>query len=192
MSASFRSRTYLAAVCSIVLALHLRYEYPSKASTIFYSSGEPRQQSEPRERPFVEAERNSPMVQLKAGGRCAINTHWYPTHAGNDFVTTTWAAVVVKPLNAISTSAGSTLSGEFGVFHAGNLVAHLYPKKDEAYTVKLMPVFPTGPEQLQTTVNGPTNISRASPHLVDPNGMDRGPLGEVPVSPSPSSPQLTQ
>jgi hypothetical protein len=183
-----------------------QHEYPSKASIIFYSSGEPQkrkpstdstspaqgQQVEPREGPFVEAEVNSPMVQLKPGESYAMDTTWYPTHAGRDFVTTTWAGVVVKPLTATLTSAGLALSGEFGVFYAGNLVVHLYPKKGEDNTVKLMPVVPTEPVKLQTTINVPTNISRVSVHLVDPNGLDRGPLGEVQVSPSPSPPQLTQ
>jgi hypothetical protein len=182
------------------------HEYPGKASVIFYSSGEPRRRKpskdsaspaqgepvEPREGPFVEAELNSPMVQLKPGESYAMDTSWYPTHAGLDFVTTTWAGVVVKPLTASLTSAGLTLSGEFGVFYAGNLVAHVYPRKGEDNTVKLMPVVPTQPVQLQTTINVPPNISRVSVHLVDPNGLDRGPLGEVQVSPPPSSPPLTQ
>jgi hypothetical protein len=170
------------------------HEYPSKASIIFYSSGEPRrsphstspgqaQPVEPREGPFVEAEVNSPMVQLKPGESYAMDTSWYPTHAGQDFVTTTWAGVVVKPLTATLTSAGLTLSGEFGVFYAGNLVVHLYPARGGNSTVKLMPVVPTEPVQLQTTINVSPNISRVSVHLVDPNGLDRGPLGEVQVSP---------
>ena len=181
------------------------HEYPGKASIIFYSSGEPRhmpskgsaspgqgQQVEQREGPFVEAELNSPMVQLKPGESYAMDTSWYPTHAGQDFVTTTWAGVVVKPLTATLTSAGLALSGDFGVFYAGNLVVHLYPRRGESSTVKLMPVVPTEPVQLQSTINVPPNISRVSVHLVDPNGLDRGSLGEVRVSPPPSSPQLTQ
>jgi hypothetical protein len=71
-------------------------------------------------------------------------------------------------------------------------VAHMYPRRGEDNTVKLMPVVPTQPVQLQTTINVPPNISRVSVHLVDPNGLDRGPLGEVQVSPPPSSPPLTQ
>jgi hypothetical protein len=174
------------------------HEYPSKASIIFYSSGEPRRRTgqgqpvEEREGPFVEAELNSPMVQLKPGESYAMDTSWYPTHAGQDFVTTTWAGVVVKPLTATLTSEGLALSGEFGVFYAGNLVAHLYPRKGEDNRVKLMPVDPTVPVKLQTTINVPPNISRISVHLVDPDGVDRGPLGEVQVSPPASSPRVTQ
>jgi hypothetical protein len=182
------------------------HEYPSKATIIFYSSGEPvrrkpspnsaspakDQPTEPREGPFVEAEINSPMVQLKPGESYAMDTTWYPTHAGQDFVNQTWAGVVVKPLTATLTSAGLAISGEFGVFYEGNLVVHLYPRNGEGNTVKLMPVVPTEPVKLQTTINVSGDISRVSVHLVDPNGLDRGPLGEVQVSPSPSSPQPTQ
>jgi hypothetical protein len=129
---------------------------------------------------------------LKPGESYAMDTSWYPTHAGQDFVNQTWAGVVVKPLTATLTPAGLALSGEFGVFYAGNLVVHVYARKGGDNTVKLLPVVPTEPVKLQTTINVPLNVSRISVHLVDPNGLDRGPLGEVQLSPPPSSPQLNQ
>ena len=46
---------------------------------------------------------------------------------GEDFKTTTWAGVIGKPLTANGTDAGLVLSGEFGVFYAGDLVAHFTP-----------------------------------------------------------------
>jgi hypothetical protein len=181
------------------------HEYPGKASIIFYSSGPPRRrpsadsstpgqtpQAPHREGPFVEAEVNSPMVQLKPGESYAMDTTWYPTHAGPDFTTTTWSGVVVKPLTAALAPAGLVLSAQFGVFYAGNLVAHLYPRKGEDNTVKLMPVVPTEPVKLDTTITVPQNISRVSVHLVDLNGIDRGPLGEVQLTQPPSSPQPPQ
>jgi hypothetical protein len=67
-------------------------EYPSKATIIFYSSGPPEkrnQHTEPREGPFVEAEMNSPMVELAPGESYAMDTQWYPTRMGEDFKTTT-------------------------------------------------------------------------------------------------------
>ncbi len=183
-------------------------EYPGKATIIFYSSGEadPRQRrpgapatpkipsTEPREGPFVEAEVNSPMVELAPGESYAMDTQWYPTRMGSDFKAPTWAGVIGTPLTATSTPAGLVLSGNFGVFYAGDLVAHLYPRPrgNEDNTVKLMSVTPTEPVQLQTTIQAPTNTTRVSVHLVDAEGLDRGPLGEVLVNPPPSQSQAEQ
>jgi hypothetical protein len=175
------------------------HQYPGDASIIFYSSGPPRRrhnqnQAEPshREGPFVEAEMNSPSVELGPGESYAMDTTWYPTRMGEDFKTTTWAGVFGKPLTATRTNDGLALSGEFGVFYAGNLVAHLYPKNAEENTVKVMSVVPTEPVQLQTTIQAPPNTSRVSIHLVDAKGVDHGPLGEVLVNPPPSRPEREQ
>jgi hypothetical protein len=175
------------------------HPYPGDASIIFYSSGPPRRrrnetQAQPpphREGPFVEAEVNSPSVELGPGESYAMDTTWYPTRMGEDFKTTTWAGVYGKPLTATRTDAGLVLAGEFGVFYAGDLVAHLYPKGTEDNTVKVMSVTPTEPVELQTTIQAPPNTSRISIHLVDAKGVDHGPLGEVLVNPPPARPQRT-
>ena len=54
-------------------------------------------------------------------------------------------------------------------------------------TAKLMSVTPTEPVQLHMTLKAPPNTTRVSVHLVDSNGLDRGPLGEVQVLPVPSN-----
>ena len=166
--------------------------YPGKASIIFYSTGEPTpalvkgQKPEPREGPFVEAEMNSPMVELAPGESYAMDTQWYPTRMGEDFETTTYSAVIGTPLTATATPAGLVLSGSFGVFYAGDLVAHFYGRGDRS-AAKLMSVVPTEPVHLHTTLQAPPNTKRVSVHLVDTHGLDRGPLGEVLVQPTPSS-----
>lgn len=162
--------------------------YPGKATIIFYSSGEPTpspatgQNAEPREGPFVEAEMNSPMVELAPGESYAMDTQWYPTRMGEDFKTTTYSGVIGTPLTATATSAGLVLSGSFGVFYAGDLVAHFYGRGGGS-TAKLMSVNPTEPVRLQTTIQAPPDTTRVSVHLVDSQGLDRGPLGEVLVLP---------
>jgi hypothetical protein len=75
------------------------------------------------------------------------------------------------------------LSGSFGVFYAGDLVAHFYGRGGGG-NAKLMSVTPTEPVHLQITVQAPPNTTRVSVHLVDAQGQDRGPLGEVPVRPA--------
>jgi hypothetical protein len=162
-------------------------EYPSKATIIFYSSGEPARQNqhtEPREGPFMEAEMNSPMVELAPGESYAMDTQWFPTRMGEEFKTTTYSGVIGAPLTATATPAGLVLSGSFGVFYAGDLVAHFYGG-GSAGTAKLMSVTPIEPVQLQTTLQAPPNTTRVSVHLVDASGLDRGPLGEVLVNPPP-------
>jgi hypothetical protein len=144
----------------------------------------------PSEGTFIEEEVNSPMVELAPGESYTLDTTWYPTRMGEDFKTTTWAGVVGTPLTATRTSDGLVLSGSFGVFYAGSLVAHFYPGRD--LTQQLMPVTPTEPVQLQSTVQAPPNISRVSVHLVDAKGVDRGPVGEVLVNPPPPRPNRYQ
>ena len=166
--------------------------YPGKATIIFYSTGEdtppaPKGQgTEPREGPFVEAEMNGPMVELAPGESYAMDTQWYPTRMGEDFKTTTYSGVIGTPLTATATPGGLELSGSFGVFYAGDLVAHLYGRGVRT-TVKLMSVVPTEPVQLHITIQAPPKTTRVSVHLVDSNGLDRGPLGEVQVLPAPSN-----
>ena len=160
--------------------------YPGKASIIFYSTGEPTpapptgQKTELREGPFMEAEMNSPMVELAPGQSYAMDTQWYPTRMGEDFKTTTYSGAIGTPLTAIATPAGLELSGSFGVFYVGDLVAHFYGR-GAGSTVKLMTVIPTEPVHLHIVLQEPPNTTRVSVHLVDSHGVDRGPLGEVPV-----------
>lgn len=142
-----------------------------------------RQNQPPADGTFIEEEVNSPMVELVPGQSYTLDTTWYPTRMGEDFKTATWAGVVGTPLTATRTSDGLVLAGNFGVFYSGSLVAHLYPGRE--LTQQLMSVNPFDPVKLQTTIQAPPNISRVSVHLVDANGVDRGPLGEVLVNPPP-------
>jgi hypothetical protein len=165
------------------------HSYPSDASIIFYSSGPPRlrgnnpNQAPVREGPFMEAEVNSPMVELKPGETYALDTTWYPTRMDQNFKTTTWSGVIGQPLQAKRVPDGIALMGDFGVFYHGTLVAHTYPRTQEDNTMKVMEVTPTEEVHLSTTIAAPPNTARVSIHLVDDKGVDRGPLGEVEVDP---------
>ena len=118
-----------------------RYEknetYPGKASVIFWmngpetrldSDGKPSLTSGGDGSPhYLEAEINSPLVQLRPGESRDLDTEWYPTRAGSEFHGVEDAGVVVHPLQATRLETGRIrLSGSFGVFFAGRLVAHLY------------------------------------------------------------------
>jgi hypothetical protein len=174
-----------------------RYEknetYPGKASVIFWtngpetrmsSDGEPSMTSggdgSPR---YLEAEINSPLVQMRPGETRDLDTEWFPTRAGSEFRGVGGAGVIVHPLQATRSESGRVrLSGSFGVFFAGRLVAHLY--NDHGVSVGTMPLAQVDPAELvvlETELSSPTKLSRISVHLEDTNGLDYGSLQEVQV-----------
>ena len=173
----------------------IRYQrtanYPDKATIIFYTTGQrPRASAMPASGAppiyYMEAEINSPVVELYPGESYALDTQWYPTRMGSDFKTATYSGVVGQPLAASGTPDGLVLSGSFGVFYAGKLVAHYYSRGGEAVgTAELQSVLPLEPVKLQATLQAPYGTARVSLHVVDQQGLDRGPLGEAFVNPPP-------
>jgi hypothetical protein len=194
-------------------------EYPGKGTVIFYTTGLPRppRTPPPADAPprqpiyYIEAEINSPMVDLAPGERFTMRTEWFPTRMGRAFKSATYAGVVGQPLTvtaaAPNTTApnptgqnptgqnvtapapprGLTIAGEFGVFFAGRLVARFYDREGLALgAAPLVEVNPLRPVVLQTAVSAPAETTRVSVHLVDPNGLDRGPLGEAAVTVQPA------
>jgi hypothetical protein len=93
---------------------------------------------------------------------------------------------VVRPLEATRLATGRIrLSGSFGVFFAGRLVAHLYDEHGaSAGTMPVIQVDPTDLVQLDTELTSPARSSRVSLHLEDAQGLDRGTLQEVQVGAS--------
>jgi hypothetical protein len=132
---------------------------------------------------YLEAEINSPIVQLQPGETRDLDTDWFPTRSGSEFHGVEDAGIVVRPLQAIGLQTGGIrLSGSFGVFFAGRLVAHLY--NEHGASVGSMPVSPVDPTDLVvlgTDLVTPAKTARISLHLEDANGLDRGSLQEVPV-----------
>ena len=177
-----------------------RYEknetYPGKASVIFWmngpetrlnSEGEPSLTSGGDGVPYyLEAELNSPLVQLQPGETCDLDTEWFPTRAAGEFRGVADAGIVVRPLQATRLETGHIrLSGSFGVFFAGHLVTHLYDEHGASVgTMPLTQVDPTDLVQLDTELTPPAKSSRISLHLEDVNGLDRGALQEVQVNAS--------
>jgi hypothetical protein len=140
---------------------------------------------------YMEAEVDSPMIELAPGESYAMDTEWYPTRMGEAFKTATYSGVVGAPLSAAASPAGLTLTGDFGVFYAGTLVAHYHDRGGSAIgTTKLIDVTPAQEVQLQSTVQAPPQTFRVSVHLVEKSGvnrdLDRGDLGEAFVNPPPA------
>ena len=174
-----------------------RYEknetYPGKASVIFWMNGpelrlnsenEPSLTSGGDGSPYyLEAEINTPLVQLRPGETRDLDTEWFPTRASSEFHGVADAGVVVHPMQATRLQNGHMrLSGSFGVFFAGRLVAHLYDEHGGALgTMPLTQVDPADLVVLETELQPAAKPSRISLHLEDANAQDRGSLQEVRV-----------
>jgi len=180
-----------------------RYEkneiYPGKASVIFWmngpetrvnSDGEPSLTKGGDGSPYyLEAEINSPLVQLRPGESRDLDTEWFPTRSGREFHGVEDAGIVVRPLQATRLRTGHIgLAGSFGVFFAGRLVVHLYDEHGASVGITpLMQVDPADLVALDTELTPPAKTSRLSLHLEDANGLDCGSLQEVEVGEDPAT-----
>ena len=177
-----------------------RYEknetYPGKASVIFWTNG-PEMRLSPEGEPsmptggdgsprYLEAEINSPLAQLRSGETRDLDTDWFPTRGDSEFHGVADAGIVVRPLKAIRLENGGIhLSGSFGVFFPGRLVAHLYNEHGGSLgNMPLTQVDPTELVVLETDLTPPAKPGRISLHLEDANGLDRGALQEISISAS--------
>ncbi len=168
-------------------------DYPERASVIFYVDGprlEFNQRGMPEIRPtrideapyYMEAELNSPLVTLAPGETYAFDTEWFPTRMTPQLLDATDAGVIGRRLAAVSAAGGVRLTGMFGVFYPGRLVAHLYDAQGFALkSMELKKVDPQESVSLDTTISAPPEAARISLHLLDEHGLDRGSLGEVKV-----------
>lgn len=169
--------------------------YPGKASVIFWtngsglqlnSDGEPVLRADEEGKPpfYMEAELNSPLCRLRPGESCDFDTEWFPSRAEGEIHGVTDAGILVKPLQASRVDNGKiSIAGSFGVFFPGHLDVRLYDRQGASVgTISGADVTPTQLVTLQTEISVDVNTNRVSIHLMDTNGVDRGSLGEVPVS----------
>jgi hypothetical protein len=173
-------------------------EYPERASTIFYINGPqlrlgqdgmPHMTStDVLQTPYyMEAELNSPLVELKPGGTCAFDTEWFPARATPSLTQITDAGIVNQPLTAVAESDGVRLAGSWGVFYPGRLVARFYTSSGApAGFAPVMTVSPAEIASLHRAITVPSGSARVSLHLIDDRGSDRGSLGEVRISGAPA------
>ena len=171
-----------------------RKPYPEKASVIFWtngpemrlnSEGNPSISADPDAGPYyLEAEINSPMCRLHPGESCTLDTEWFPTRSGSEFLGVTDAGVLIRTLKAtIGKNGNIGLLGAFGVFFPGHLVARLYDEHGHvAAVISIADVFPNEQVSLETEIPSPGRCTRLSVHLIDDNGIDRGALQEVQLS----------
>jgi hypothetical protein len=166
--------------------------YPGKASIIFWTNGNGLRfdadgnasisgGSDDSSPFYMEAEINSPMCRLKPGESCQLETDWFPTRSDGQFRGVTDAGIISRPLQAVRLKDGEIkLTGSFGVFFPGKLVANFYT--DRGSRIAGVPVANVSPAEFlvldsQTSPQG--TPARVSLHLEDQNGVDRGALQEV-------------
>lgn len=167
--------------------------YPGKASVIFWTNGpemrlnkegEPSISADADASPiYLEAELNSPMCKLRPGESCEFETEWFPARAGSEFHGVTDAGILIRPLQAIRLASGRIkLSGSFGAFFSGHLIARFYNEHGASLgTAPIADVNPAELVSLETEIVPPGSPARLSLHLEDENGVDRGSLQEVRV-----------
>jgi hypothetical protein len=167
--------------------------YPGKASVIFWTNGPemrlssdgiPSLSNDNDAGPYyLEAELNGPMCRLRPGESCALETEWFPTRAEIGFRSVADAGVILHPLECALIANGKVkLSGSFGVFFPGRLIARFYDGRGSMLAA--MPVANVSPADvvsLDSEVMPPRKPVRISLHLEDETGVDRGPLQEVQV-----------
>ena len=173
--------------------------YPGKASVIFWTNGPelrlnrdgiPSLRGDTDASPYyLEAEVNSPMCRLHPGESCDFETEWFPTRSGTEFHGVTDAGILLRPLRATGLDNGKIkLSGAFGVFFSGRLVARFYDEHGKNLgTLPVTDVNPAEPVSLETEIVPPGKPARVSLHLEDENGVDRGSLQEVRIDPGASA-----
>jgi len=157
-------------------------EYPGKATVIFYMNDG--NDAEERALYYMEAEINSPMARLLPGETYSMSTEWYPTRAGGDVIGVTDAGVVVEHLRVAGKSSVKKLTGVFGVFFPGRIVARFFDANaNKVSETPLKSVTPQDSVRLDEKIGIPSNASRIALQLIDSQGRERGVLDEISLAP---------
>jgi hypothetical protein len=166
--------------------------YPGRASVIFWTNGPELHLNSDGEATFggakdspyyMEAEINSPLCRLDPGEECHLNTDWFPTRSESDIHSVTDAGIVIRPITSVLLQNGKLrVSGAFGVFFPGHLVAHFYDGHGTSLgTAQLAEVTPAEMVELKCEIAPNGKAERVSLHLVDQSGQDRGAFQEVTI-----------
>lgn len=172
-----------------------RAEYPGKASLIFYKNGAAvsldtvgkpvLREATPDEAPYyMEAEVNSPMVELKLRETYEMQTNWFPTRIVGRITNVADAGVIAGPITASASSDGVIISASIGVFFPGKLVARFEDEAGaEIKSLDLISVTPQAAVELRQEIKMQGSPKRVAIHLVDDQGKDRGSVGEAEIQP---------
>ena len=132
---------------------------------------------------YMEAEINSPIVNLKPSETYALDTKWFPTRTEKEFSTVRDAGIIESELSASRKPQSIVLSGKFGVFVPCNLVALFYDRNNNSPTrnISLQAADPAKVVDLHQEIAIIKSDARISIHVIDEKGIDRGALGEASI-----------
>jgi hypothetical protein len=167
-------------------------EYPGKATVIFYKNGSgltlndqgfpaltAMHDGEPLR--YMEAELNSPIVDLAPGETYAMDTEWHPVRTGKEIVDVTNAGVC-GTFRATQSASGVHLQATLGVFVSGHLQAGFVDAHGKKLTsVALESVSLETPVMLDRTINAPAGAAKVFLQLIDAAGQDRGELANAAI-----------
>jgi hypothetical protein len=168
-------------------------EYPGKATVIFYKNGPSLEMnkdgmpfingSSPEDRlHYMEAEINSPIVNLKPSETYAFDTKWFPARSGKEFSTVRDAGIIETELSASRKPQSIVLTGKFGIFVTCSLVALFYDQNNSlTRNIPLQAADPAKVVDLHQEIAITKSDVRISVHVIDEKGIDRGALGEVAI-----------
>ncbi len=168
---------------------HAHANYPGKATVIFYKNGPsfgadkngmPNIHTDENGDPFyMEAELNSPIEKLAPSESYSMETEWFPARTGDEFKTVAEAGIVEKPLALTTTYGTPRLTGTFGVFSDGSLVAYFFDAAGKVLShTELVPVRVDQLAVLDREISIPANAARVKLIVFD-HDFDRGTLGEI-------------
>lgn len=182
---------------------HFTYQphgnYPDKETVIFYKNGPSVHfdkdgvaaihPTTPDSTPYyMEAELNSPIVQLSPGETYAMDTVWNPIKISDVPQSVTSAGVVTQRLSATSHAGNITLTGKFSVFTSGTLTALLMDHRGiEIKRLELKQVSPEEAVVLSDTFPVTTDIKQIVLKLINARGADYGVLDKVRIDNSGST-----
>jgi hypothetical protein len=131
---------------------------------------------------YMEAEINTPIVNLKPSETYAFDTRWFPTRTEKEFSTVREAGIIEADLSASRKTQSIVLTGKFGVFVPCSLVALFYDRNNSpTRNISLQAADPRKVVDLHQEVAIIKSDARISIHVIDEKGIDRGALGEVAI-----------
>jgi hypothetical protein len=165
-------------------------EYPDSASIESWNDGpgtiarRPFDQTladDPKQTPyFLESEVLSPYAALDPGEEYSFPVYWAPTRVPNPIHDAASAGAISEPLSGKVEGGQVKLRGVFGVFTPGTLEAIFYSGLGEELTHEtLQAVDPREVVRLEKSVAVPASAFRVSVIARDPDGENRGVLGNV-------------
>jgi hypothetical protein len=163
-------------------------EYPDGASVESWSDGPgvisrgPFDQvlaDDPHKTPyFMEGEVMSPYATLDPGEEYSFSVYWSPTRITNPVRDAVPAGAISEPLSGEINGDQVRLTGVFGVFEPGTLVAAFYTARgEELGHFPIAPVDPREVVRVDKTLKLPPDAFRVSVFVQDADGQNLGVLG---------------